>query len=59
MNYVRVDGGGMNGVEIAVLAALLLVCAVVAWQLYDRFSGRAVSDVEGLHFTRRPHDPPE
>jgi hypothetical protein len=51
--------GGANGVEIAVLAALLVVCAVVAWQLYQRMSGRAVSDVNGLHFTRRPHTPPE
>ena len=59
MNYVRVDGGGVSGVEIAVLAALMLVCAVVAWQLYDRFSGRGVSDVQGLRFTRRSHDPPE
>ena len=59
MNYVRVDGGGISGVEIAVLAALLLVCAVVAWQLYQRFSGRHVSDVNSLHFTPHEHTPPE
>ena len=59
MDYVKVDGAGPNAVEIAVLAALLVVAAVVAWRLYMRFSGREVSDVNGLHFTRRPHTPPE
>ena len=58
MDYVK-DGGGISGLEMVVLVALLLVCAVVAWRLYLRFSGRGVSDVQGLHFTRRPHTPPE
>ena len=53
------DGAGISGVEIVVLVALLLVVAVVAWQMYQRMSGRGVSDVNGLHFTRRPHTPPE
>jgi hypothetical protein len=53
------DGAGISGVEIVVLVALLLVVAVVAWQMYRRMSGRGVSDVNGLHFTRRPHTPPE
>ena len=57
MDYVKVDGGGgINGVEMVVLAVLLLVVAVAAWQLYLRFSGRNHSDVERLHLTnRRPH----
>jgi hypothetical protein len=59
MNYVKVDGGGgVSGFEMVVLAVLLVVGAVVAWQLYQRFSGREVSDVDGLHFTRRPPPPP-
>jgi len=58
MNYVKVDGGGASGFEMVVLAVLLLVGAVVAWQLYRRMSGREVSDVQGLHFTRRPPTPP-
>jgi hypothetical protein len=57
MDYVK--GTGVSGFELVVLAILLLVGAVVAWQLYQRMSGRAVSDVNGLHFTRRPHTPPE
>ncbi|HVG45952.1 MAG TPA: hypothetical protein VM890_14520 [Longimicrobium sp.] len=58
MDFAK-DSGGISGLEMVVLAALLLVCAVVAWQLYLRFSGRGVSDVQGLRFTRRPHTPPE
>jgi ABC-type Fe3+ transport system permease subunit len=54
MDFVK---GGPSGVEMAVLAALLLVCAMVAWRLYQRFSGRDVSDVQGLRLTRRTHGP--
>jgi len=59
MNYATDGGGGISGLEMVVLAALLLVCAVVAWQLYQRFSGREVSDVNGLRFTQRHPPPPE
>ena len=59
MNDVRVEGAGLSGVEIAVLAALLLLCLVVGWQLYQRFSGREVSDVQGLRFTKRHPGPHE
>jgi len=48
-----------SGAEMVVLVALLAVVAVVAWQLYRRFSGHAESNVKGLHFTQHPHDPPE
>jgi len=58
MDYVKVEGAGVSGLEMVVLAALLLVAAVVAWQLFQRFSGREVSDVNALRFTRRPTDPP-
>ncbi|HEV7590495.1 MAG TPA: hypothetical protein VGO40_20460 [Longimicrobium sp.] len=58
MDFAK-DGTSISGLEMVVLAALLVVVAVVAWQMYQRMSGRAVSDVKGLHFTRRPHDPPE
>jgi hypothetical protein len=59
MDYAKVEGaGGVSGVEVAVLAALLIVCAVVAWRLYQRFSGHDVSDVNALRFSRRPPVPP-
>ncbi|MFL5542404.1 MAG: hypothetical protein ACJ8J0_25680 [Longimicrobiaceae bacterium] len=59
MDFAVDSGGGISGVEWVVLLALLAVVAVVAWQLYRRYTGRAVSDVNGLHFTQRPHTPPE
>ena len=59
MDYVKVEGAGVSGLEMVVLAALLLVAAVVAWQLFQRFSGREVSDVNGLRFTDRRPPPPE
>ena len=59
MDYVKVEGAGVSGLEMVVLAALLLVAAVVAWQLFQRFSGREVSDVNGLRFTPRHPTPPE
>lgn len=58
MEYVKVDGGGISGAEMIFLAALLVVCAVVAWRLYARSSGRDVSDVQGLRFTKRHPGPP-
>ena len=53
------DISSVSGLEMVVLAALLLVVGVVAWQLYQRFSGRHVSDVNSLHFTPHEHTPPE
>ena len=58
MDFAK-DTTSVSGLEMVVLAALLLVVAVVAWQLYQRFSGRHVSDVDSLHFTPRDHTPPE
>lgn len=57
MDFAK-DMTTVSPVELAVLAALLVVCAVVAWRLWARFSGRDHSDVEGLHFTHRPPAPP-
>ena len=59
MDYAKVYNGGTSGVEMVVLLAFVAVALVVAWQLYRRYTGHAVSDVQGLHFTQRPHDPPE
>jgi hypothetical protein len=57
MDFAK-DITSVSGLELAVLAALLLVVAVVGWRLYSRFSGREHSDIEGLHFTHRPPAPP-
>jgi hypothetical protein len=57
MDYVK-DGPSVSGLEMVVLAVLLVVCAVVAWRLYQRFSGHDVSDVNGLRMSRRPPAPP-
>ena len=59
MDFVIDRDPSANGVEMVVLLVLLAVAVVVAWQLYRRYTGHAVSDVQGLHFTQRPHDPPE
>jgi hypothetical protein len=58
MDFAK-DTTSLSGLEMVVLAALLLVVGVVAWQLYQRFSGRHVSDVNALHFTRHEHTPPD
>lgn len=56
MDYAK-DISSVSTLELVVLVALLVVVGVVAWRLYARFSGRDHSDVEGLHFTERPHGP--
>lgn len=53
MDLVKVDGGGLSGVEMAVLGVLVLLCLVAAWRFYLHWSGRATSDVSGLRLTHR------
>jgi len=59
MNFVQADLARNSTTETVVLLALAAVVAVVAWQLFRRYSGHAASDVKGLHFSQHPHDPPE
>lgn len=59
MDFSKAEGVGTSGAEMLVLLVLLAVVVVVAWQLYRRYTGHQVSDVNALHFTKRPHTPPE
>ena len=56
MNYVRTwtpGGGPLSPAEMAILGVLVLLVLAVAWTFYRRLTGRAHSDVSGLHFTHR------
>ncbi len=48
MDVVKIDGPGTSGVELAVLAILLVLCVAVGWAMYRKWSGRTKSDVSGL-----------
>jgi len=48
MDFVKVGGGGLSGVETAVLAVLVLLCIAGGWAMYRKLSGKTSSDVSGL-----------
>ena len=48
MDIQKIDGAGASGMEVAMLAILLVLCLAVGWALYRKWSGRATSDVSGL-----------
>jgi hypothetical protein len=59
MDFAKVDGGGISGVELAVLAILVLLVVVAGWAFYQKMSGRSTSDVSGLKLGNRGGPPAE
>jgi len=48
MDFTAGSEPGLSGMEIAVLAVLVLLLVAGGWAMYQKMSGRTKSDVSGL-----------
>lgn len=48
MDFTTGSAPGPSGMEIAVLAVLVLLLVAGGWAMYQKMSGRTRSDVSGL-----------
>ncbi|HET7461278.1 MAG TPA: hypothetical protein VFJ82_08510 [Longimicrobium sp.] len=46
---------GVSPVEVVALVVFALIVLAVAWTAYQKLSGRARSDVSGLHLKHNGH----
>ena len=57
MDFQKIEGPFLSGMEVALLVFLVLLCLAVVGAMYRKWSGRTQSDVSGLRLKRRGERP--
>ena len=57
MNFAAGSEPGLSGLEVAVLAVLVLLLVAGGWAMYQKMSGRTKSDVSGLRLGHHRDEP--